>query len=294
MKKLLVLFLSVVLLMSILPTVSVFAAKEPTFVVSSDKANVGDKVKITISTKNNPGIVSMKLLVDYDSTALELVKYKEGEFSGTTFSPNTSKPFIINWIDSIHPNNKTNGTVATLTFKVLSTAPNGKSDIKITYDPEDVFALKDLEFNNVTFAVQNGYVDIKNPNANTQAQTSTKPITSSQQAASSELVDSLQSAASSQDSGSSQTTTSNEQQVTSSDSANQMQDTTTSQILEQIYNSANQNSSQSEEFEPDGTTLDEMLEKDNQNSWIIWVIVAAVVVLGGAFAVVIINSKKNK
>ena len=66
MKKVLVLLLSVILLFACLPTVSVYAAKQPTFVVSNEKANAGDTVKITVSTKNNSGIISMKLHIKYD------------------------------------------------------------------------------------------------------------------------------------------------------------------------------------------------------------------------------------
>lgn len=260
MKKLLILFLSLILLVSAIPTVSVSAAKEPTFVVSKEKADAGDTVKVTISTKNNPGIISMKLLVKYDANALELTDAKDGKFNNVVFSDTKTTPFIVNWIDSIHPNNKTNGTVATLVFKVLDTAPEGKSEISVSYDPDDVFEMTSSnDFVNVTFATQNGYVDITNSNATSNS--SSKQETD-------------------------EDTVSSDDNQTSSN----VPDSTYSQILEQIYDSANKdNNSQNDVSDNSNTTGD-----NSSNGWIIWVVVAAVVVLGGAFAIVIIKSKKEK
>ncbi len=276
MKKILSLLLVAVMLVTTLSSITVFAAKTPTFVVSSQKAKAGDTVNITVSTKNNSGIVSMKLLVKYNSKALELVEYKEGKFKNTAFSPKESNPFVINWLDSIHPNNKTNGTVATLTFKVLDSAPEGKSEITLTYDPEDVF---DLKFNNVTFAVQNGYVDITNPKApssQTQSEISKPQPTNPE-------------------SSNTQSTPLQEEQ-TSSDTFN---DTTVSQILGQIHDSANDNQDNNHST-TDTPANEENSVTDNEgnesasNNWIIWVVIAACVLLVGAFVFVIIKNKKGK
>lgn len=256
MKKLFVLFLAVVLMLAVMPAVSVAAAKTPTFVIGTAEGDVGDTVKITVSTKNNTGIISMKLLVKYDSAAMKLTEVEDGKFKSIVFSSEDSNPFVMNWIDALNPNNKTNGVVATLTFKILDTAPNGKSEISLTYDPEDVF---DVDFNNVTFDVENGYVDITNSNANAETNTS---------------------------------------DVDSSDaSSDTMIDTTNSAILEQIYDQANKNDDASKPLTSDNsiTQGDKTTDEDDaQNSWIVWVVVAAVLVLCGAFVVVIIKSKKDK
>lgn len=249
-------------MLAVMPTVSVAAAKSPTFVISTAKGAAGDTVKITVSTKNNTGIVSMKLLVKYDSTAMKLTESEEGKFKNIAFGSKDSNPFIMNWIDAISPNNKTNGTVATLTFEILDTAPEGKSEISLTYDPEDVF---DINFNNVTFDVQNGYVDITNSNA-----VSNTSSDDSQQQQSTDSTDS-----------------SDDNQTNSN-----IPDSTHSQILEQIYQSAQESGSSAD------TSSDNSVSAANDDElpkgWIIWVVVAAVVLLGGAFAVVIIKSKKDK
>lgn len=276
MKKILSLLLVAVMLVTTVFSITAFAAKNPIFVVSSQKAKAGDTVKITVSTKNNTGIVSMKLLVKYNSKALDLVEYKEGKFKNTAFSPENSNPFVINWLDSIHPNNKTNGIVATLTFKVLDTAPEGKSEITLTYDPEDVF---DLNFNNVTFAVQNGYVDITNPKAPSSQTQETQSETSEPQPTNPE-------------SSNPQSTPSQDAQ-TSSDTFN---DTTVSQILGQIHDSANDNQGNDKPTtNAVGNVENNVTVNVNASSdWIIWVVVAACVLLVGAFAVVIIKNKKDK
>lgn len=248
MKKILVILLALVLLIAPL-SITASAAKTPTFVISTGEGKAGDTVDITVSTKNNSGIISMKLLLKYDSRALKIEAVKGGAFSGVAFSPNESNPFIVNWINSINPNNKTNGTVATITFKILDTAPNGKSEITLDYDPENVF---DSNLNNVTFQKQNGYIDITNENA---------PVQNNNSSQDSALQD-----------GSSQD---NSSQNTSSDV---MIDTTNSTILNQIQNSQNQ-----------GNT-----NPPKDNGWIIWVVVGAIVVLIGGFAVVIIKGKREK
>ncbi len=269
MKKILVLLLSIILLFAVLPTVSVSAAKEPTFVVSNEKADAGDTVKITISTKNNPGIISMKLLIKYDNTALKLVNAEKGKFNDITFSPKGNIPFIANWVDGLNPNNKTNGVITTLTFEVLDTAPQGKSEISVTYNPDDVFEItKSNDLVNVKFAVQNGYVDITNPNVDNQASNN------------------------SSQSNSENTSQGTDNPSTSTNTESYDHDNTTSQLLEQIMNS-----SSGQESGIDNSQANTSVGGDNsgsQNGWIIWVVIGTIVVIVGAFAVVIIKGKKEK
>lgn len=279
MKKIVVLFLSVVLLFATLPTVIVSAAKEPTFVVSSEKATAGDTVKITVSTKNNPGIISMKLLIKYDSTALKLVEAEKGKFDSIVFGSKDANPFIANWIEPLKPNNKTNGVITTLTFEVLNTAPQGKSEISLSYNPDDVFEItKTNEFLNVNFATQSGYIDIINSNADKNQSTSSQ--NSSNVTVSNDE--------------SQQNHTHNESDIHDTHNESDVHDTTGSQILEQFLNSSNQQQADKETVENNSSSSKTDDNPDAQNDWLIWVVVAAVILLGGAFAIVIIKSKKEK
>ena len=154
MKKLLCLCAVLALLVVAVP---VSAAGEATFAVSEVAGNPGDTVQITVSTENNPGIVGLLLDVQYDNTVLELKKAVGKDFSGVTFGPTYKVPFKLNWVDAIHPNNKTNGVIAVLTFAIKADAPVGKTPISVSYKPVNVI---NLEWENVPFATRAGYVDV--------------------------------------------------------------------------------------------------------------------------------------
>ena len=58
----------------------------------------------------------------------------------------------------LYENITTNGVIATLTFRILDTAAAGKSDIVLTYDPNDVY---DVNMDNVAFATVAGSVTVE-------------------------------------------------------------------------------------------------------------------------------------
>lgn len=157
MKRTVALFLSLLLLLTALPVGTAFATGTPSFVADEVSGKPGDTVTVNLSTANNSGIVSLKVMVGYDASALKLTGISAKDFAGTSFGPLTKNPIAVNWEDAIHPNNTTDGIVAVLTFEILDTAPAGKSAITLTYDPEDVY---DSDFNNVTFATSNGSVTV--------------------------------------------------------------------------------------------------------------------------------------
>ncbi len=131
----------------------------PAFVLDNAVAKAGETFTVAIRTKNNPGVVSIKLAVGYDSNVVELVSSEFKDFTGglSGTSPMTDNPFIINWADALNPNNTTNGVVALLTFKVKDGAAIGDTAITLSYDPEDVY---DENFDNVTFATVDGTVSV--------------------------------------------------------------------------------------------------------------------------------------
>ncbi|MBR3844775.1 MAG: hypothetical protein IKM39_04640 [Clostridia bacterium] len=129
----------------------------PAFVIEDVTARVGGTVTVAVGVKNNPGIVSAKVKVAYDANVLEVLSMEAGAFEGITFSPVTNNPLVFNWMDSIHPNNTTNGALVYITFKVRDTATAGTTPLTITYDGDDVF---DYEYNNIAFGVINGTVNL--------------------------------------------------------------------------------------------------------------------------------------
>ena len=164
MKRLIALCISVIFVFVGALTIGVSADAKPTFVVSTAQGKVGDTVKVTVSTKNNSGIVSLKLKVGYDSSVLELTECvgNTDVFDGVvglTYSPITNNPFVINWLSALSYEDYTaNDVIATLSFKIKQGAAVGKSDITVSYKPVDVFNVKE---ESVAFEVKNGFVDVK-------------------------------------------------------------------------------------------------------------------------------------
>lgn len=132
-------------------------ADAPAFVVESTDAREGEEFTVAIRTQRNSGIVSMKLSVAYDADVLELIALEEQNFANVVFSPLSKNPFMVNWADAISPNNTTDGVVVLATFRVKEGVPLGKTEITLTYDPEDVY---DENYDNVAFRVENGSVEI--------------------------------------------------------------------------------------------------------------------------------------
>lgn len=132
-------------------------ADAPTFVVEDATVRAGDTFTVAIRTLNNSGIVSLKLKVAYDADVLELISTAQGDFAEPTFGPIVKNPFTVNWLETLLPNNTTDGAVAFLTFRVKEGATVGETAITITYDPEDVY---DSNFDNVSFLVENGTVNV--------------------------------------------------------------------------------------------------------------------------------------
>lgn len=89
--------------------------------VDSVEASFGETVEISIRLTNNTGIISLRNTISYDEDALELVSVKDsGLLKGYT-SPLSSSisPYTIRWADSLALfDNKANGNIVTLTFKI--------------------------------------------------------------------------------------------------------------------------------------------------------------------------------
>lgn len=73
MKKLIALCLTIMLVLVAVPVIGAAATNSGEFVVSTTEAGRGENVDVTVSIKNNPGIISAKVAIAYDSNVLELV-----------------------------------------------------------------------------------------------------------------------------------------------------------------------------------------------------------------------------
>lgn len=129
----------------------------PAFVVDDVTTSAGQTFTVAIRTQRNSGIVSLKLNLIYDTDVLTLMEVEEKDFSGMSFSPITNTPFVINWVDAIHPDNTTDGVVVLLTFCVKEGVASGTTDISLSYDADDIY---NQSFDNVAFRVESGTVKI--------------------------------------------------------------------------------------------------------------------------------------
>lgn len=181
MKRYLAIFLSLLLLMTTIPMVSaedIFNDSElnwgdvptppatpdgPYILISQTEGKVGDEVFVTVKLVDNPGLVSAKIKVHYDSSALELIHKEAGAFptSGFSWSANTKNPFIINFCDAIAESDYTDELLAILTFKIKDDATPGATAITLECDYEGDFY--NLNWDVIEFDEVNGGVYVLYP-----------------------------------------------------------------------------------------------------------------------------------
>ena len=142
-------------------TVQVVEGDLPTIRVEvAQKAFIGKEITATVYVDNNPGLVSLRLAIDYDTSKLELIKAEAGEgFAGDDmfYGPLTA-PFNANWINALNPNNTNSGVFVTLTFKVKDDAVEGPTPITVRYDDDDLF---NYDFEPVLFNTVNAETEVR-------------------------------------------------------------------------------------------------------------------------------------
>ena len=110
------------------------SATAPKYAIGSASGSVGQTVEVYVSIENNPGIVSLRNIVTYDSSALELIQVENtGLLNGyTTPYSVISSPYTLRWADSLATeNNTSNGNIIKLTFRIKDDAEAGSYDITV-------------------------------------------------------------------------------------------------------------------------------------------------------------------
>ncbi len=157
MKRILSLLLSVLFLLTALPTFTVFASTEGKVIGTVDKETVcpGEEITLTVSMENNPGLVCWLIDVVYDDSVLELVEQTAGNAfanSGSlSFGPKKN-PTTALWYDFLSPTDYTNnGVLFSFTFKVKEDAAFGESAITLYCSDYDNMCNSDFERANFAF-----------------------------------------------------------------------------------------------------------------------------------------------
>ena len=139
MKKVFSMLLAVAVIVSLclVSMATVFADGDPTLTIASGAASAkpGDTVNVAIGIANNPGIISLRIKITYDESALQLLEdIQDTELlkTLTTPSPDIASPYILRWADALATENNTaNGDVVKLSFKVKDGAMGGQYPISV-------------------------------------------------------------------------------------------------------------------------------------------------------------------
>lgn len=140
-------------------TCGFFNSDAPTFVVSEMKTSAGSRnVAITVSLKNNPGITSIVLSLNFDNEAMHLTKIEyNADIGGQTVYPQElESPVNLYWLAGFS-DVECDWTFATLYFDVSSNA-TGVYDLQISYDLDNIFNISE---ENLNFKIVNGKIIIE-------------------------------------------------------------------------------------------------------------------------------------
>lgn len=133
----------------------------PVIVVSDAEGYAGQEVNVTVELKNNPGLAGAVLNLSYDTAILELTKAEDGGLlKDPVFGSDIDQiPYQLTWMDATGGDVTEDGLLATLTFRIKSTASNGaKAKVEVTYKPAN---LVNADLETVPFAIDNGIVTAK-------------------------------------------------------------------------------------------------------------------------------------
>lgn len=131
--------------------------------VYSINANAGDTVEIPVVLSNNPGMVSLQLKLQYDSSVMALSEIRDGKIMGSNSSSDNLKsiPYVLSWEnDTVTENITKTGTLVTLVFKINADAPTGSYPIELNYN-KDNYDIMDVNMAAVEIGIANGTIIVK-------------------------------------------------------------------------------------------------------------------------------------
>ena len=126
--------LAAMLFISSLPAVQ--AASDPNVSVQTVSATAGDEVSVTVTLSGNTGFSDLSIELDYDPAILTLVQVEQEALTSDCLQSQsqhlTDRPYSLIWLSgtSLCPSN---GTLATLTFRISADAPDGSYPISVSF-----------------------------------------------------------------------------------------------------------------------------------------------------------------
>lgn len=129
-RKLMSVLLALTMIFSLLPTYAL-ASESMQVTIGGGTVKAGETVTVDISVTNNPGSANMSFYIEYDKNRLRLEEITGGTLFGDV-TANVNNGFI----NAAKTNDVSgNGTIATLTFRALSSATSGETTISLKEDP---------------------------------------------------------------------------------------------------------------------------------------------------------------
>lgn len=129
-RKLMSVLLALTMIFSLLPTYAL-ASESMQVTIGGGTVKAGETVTVDISVTNNPGFANMSFYIEYDKNKLRLE-----EITGGTLFGDVTANVNLGFINAAKTNDVSgNGTIATLTFRALSSATSGETTISLKEDP---------------------------------------------------------------------------------------------------------------------------------------------------------------
>ena len=130
--------------------------------VESKSVSAGDSFDVAVSIKSNPGIISMRLYIEYDSNYLTLTDAKDAGVLGSyTFGDSYKSPYILMWSNGTSENFTNTGTIATLTFTAASNITSETNTlINVTTRSVNDILNSNLVADSITLTPSNGNITI--------------------------------------------------------------------------------------------------------------------------------------
>ncbi len=130
--------------------------EEPCFAVSSEQADAGSTVALTVRVENNPGIAAAAVTLRFDGAVLALSDVSGVDFGAVEILASDPQSVTILWVGE-DGNNSEDGVLAQLVFTVKNTTKATVAAVELSYDPLDVY---NAAWESVPFAVRSGSVTV--------------------------------------------------------------------------------------------------------------------------------------
>ncbi len=129
----------------------------PTITVGNASGGTGRIVRVPVSISRNPGITLLEIYVVYDNQTITLIGVEDTGVIGTLNHSGDlmdMPPYTLSWDNTNVGIIKSDGTIATLVFKIKETAQAGKSDVVVIINGI-------VSGQNIDFDSMNGIIEIK-------------------------------------------------------------------------------------------------------------------------------------